>query len=210
MQDITSALSWRYATKIFDATKKVSDTDLATILESGRLAPSAFGVEPWHFFVVENPELRAKLRDASYGQPKVTDASHIIVIARRTDVRANMTNETITRAAKTMGIEESMLGDYRAMIEGGIAAKDDRDLDAWTRSQTYIPLGTMIAAASLLNIDNCPMEGFNPADVDSLLGLSEKHLTATTMLAVGYRGEDPAAARPKVRQAKEEVTTFIK
>ncbi len=200
----------RYAVQTFDATKRVSDEDLRTILEAGRLSPSAFGVEPWRFVVVENAEIRAKLREASYGQSKVTDASHLIVIARRTDAREKIVDELIERTAKTQGKDPSELAGLRQMVEGGISAKDDAQLDAWVRAQTYIPLGVMVETAALLGVDSGPMEGFDPAAVDAILGLADQHLTATTMLALGTRGDDHAASRPKVRRAFEEATAFVR
>lgn len=209
MQDVLQALHWRYAVKIFDPSKKITEEQLHAVLESGRLSPSALGVEPWKFIVVRNPEIRARLRTASYDQPKVTDASHLIVIARRTDARTNIANELIDRTAKMQGVDPSALDGLRQMVEGNITHKDDAQLDAWVRGQVYIPLGVMVTTAALLGIDSGPMEGFNPAEVDAILGLSEKHLTATTMLALGYRGDDAAAARPKVRRAFEEVVTFV-
>lgn len=210
MNDILSAMRWRYAVQAFDPSKTLDAETLNTILEAGRLAPSAFGVEPWRFLVIENPDLRAKLREASYGQPKVTDASHIVVIARRTDARTSLANELIARTAATQGKDPSELDGLRQMVEGSIAAKDDAQLDAWVRAQTYIPLGVMVEAAALLGVDSGPMEGFDPAAVDALLGLADQRLTATTMLALGTRGDDHAAARPKVRRPFEEVVTFVR
>lgn len=210
MQNILDAMNWRYATKVFDAAKKVSDADFQTILEAGRLSPSAFGVEPWHFIVVNDPAVRAKLREVGYDQSKITDASHLIVIARRTDARATLTNELIHRTAAQQHVDVSALDGLKAMVDGAIAFKPtDEALDAWVRAQCYIPLGVMIEAASLLGIDNGPMEGFDPDGVDAVLGLKEKNLHATTMLALGYRGEDPAAVRPKVRRPAEEVVTIV-
>lgn len=203
------ALAWRYATKVFDPTQSVSDDDLRTILEAGRLAPSSFGVEPWQFIVVENPEVRAKLRAASYDQPKVTDAAHIIVIARRTDARANITRELIERTARIQNVAPESLDGLRDMVDGSITRRSDAELDAWVTAQTYIALGVMITTASLMHIDNCPMEGFDNAAVDALLGLPAQHLASTTMLALGKRGDDPAAARPKVRRDFSDVVTFI-
>lgn len=109
MEDILKALGWRYAVKIFDPAKKVADEDFKTILESGRLAPSSLGIEPWKFIVVENVGLREKLRAASYGQPKVTDASHLIVIARRTDARESMVSELMERAMAIQHVGMSSL-----------------------------------------------------------------------------------------------------
>ncbi len=209
-QEILKALQWRYATKIFDPTKKISAEDLHTILESGRLAPSSIGTEPWKFLVVENSELRAKLRAGAYGQPKVTDAAALIVFTCRTDIREHIAQELIDRTAAQQHVEAESLEGLRAMVEGGIAAKQDADLHAWMRSQVYISLGIMTETASLLGIDNCAMEGFNPVAVDEILGLKAQNLASVCMLALGTRGEDPAAARPKVRRPFEEVVEFLK
>lgn len=210
-ETIINALSWRYAVQSFDTSKKVSESDLRTILESGRLSASSFGLEPWKFIVVENPALRTKLAAAGYGQAKITEASHLIVIARRTDARENIVAERIARTAKTQGVTESALDGFKQMLDGTILGRDDAALDTWNRSQTYIPLGSMMEAASLLKIDNAAMEGFDPKGVDEALGLTAKHLTATTMLALGYRSEkDEAAKRPKVRRNFDEVVEFVK
>lgn len=209
-QSITKALAWRFAVRTFDTTKTIAKEDLTTILESGRLAPSSFGIEPWKFIVVENKDVRAQLRTAGYNQPKITDAAVLIVIARRTDMRAHIMDELVARTAKTQDVTTESLSGFKKMLDGAVAGKDDAELDAWARAQTYIPLGTMIAAASLLNIDSGPMEGFDPVKVGEILGLDAKNLNATTMLALGYRGDDAGAARPKVRRDFESVVEFIK
>jgi nitroreductase len=209
-KQIISALSWRYAVQAFDPSKKVSTEQLRTILESARLAPGSFGLEAWKFIVVENPELRAKLRAAGYGQSKITDASHLVVIARRTDMRENIVNERISRTAKIQQQDAESLAGFKQMLEGTVANRDDQALDQWAKTQTYIALGMMMETASLLQVDNAAMEGFDPKAVDEILGLKGKHLASTTMLALGYRGNDPVADRPKVRREFDEVVEFIK
>lgn len=72
--------NWRYATKKFDATKKITDADIAFLKEAIRLSTSSYGLQPYRVFIVENPELRAKLVAASYGQAQVADASHLLVL----------------------------------------------------------------------------------------------------------------------------------
>jgi nitroreductase len=206
---ILAALNWRYATQIFDPEHHISDADLKTILESGRLAPSSFGLEAWKFIVVNNREVRSKLLAAAYNQSKVSEASHLVIIARRTDVRQNLLNELIERVAKIRQQELSTLDGFKQMIDGYIANFSDDGLDNWTKNQSYIPLGIMMETASLLNIDNAAIEGFVPSQVDDILGLKAKNLTATTMLALGYRGEDSAAKRLKVRREFSEVVEFI-
>jgi len=210
MNDIIKSMNWRYATKTFDPKKSVSKEDLMTILVSARFTPSSFGTEHWHFLVVEHPDTRIKLRTISYDQTKITDAAYVIVIAARTDVRESITNELITRAAKTQNVSEEDLAGWRGMVEGFMMGKTDGELLSWARSQTYLPLGTMLVTTALLGIDSCPMEGFDAAQVDELLGLKEKHLTVTTMLAIGYRGNDEAAKRAKVRRSFDDVVTFVK
>lgn len=204
------ALNWRFATRVFDPTKNIAEADLDTILESARLTASSFGIEAWKFIVVEDPKVRAALRAAGYDQPKITDASALVVLAARTDIRENISTELMERTAKIKGVTVEDLAGYKQMVDGAIGMRDDAALAAWASAQTYIALGTMMATASLLAIDNGPMEGFDPVKVDEILGLPAQHLHATTMLALGYRGEDPGASAPKVRRAKDEVITFVK
>lgn len=209
-EQIKKALSWRYAVKTFDPAKKVKDSDLNTVLESAHMAPSSFGIEAWKFLVVSNPEIRAKIRSVSYDQTKVTDASHLIVITHRTDVRENIARELVERTAKTQGKDISELKGLEEMVTGAISYKLGGAVDAWAQAQTYIPLGMMIETAALLGIDAGPMEGFSGAEIDEILGLKEKNLATVTMLALGYRGDDEFADLPKTRRVFNEVVEFVK
>lgn len=207
-ESIINALNWRYAVKEFDPSKMVSDADLKTILESGRLAPSSFGIEPSKFLVIKNEEARVELRKASYGQSKVTDASHLVVIARRTDAGA-LADELLDRVSKAHGTPLTELEGLRQMISGVLSAPAEA-YAAWSAKQTYIALGIMMETAALLHVDSCPMEGFDSKSVDEILGLSEKNLASVSLLALGYRGNDPAASQKKVRRGFDEVVEFIR
>lgn len=208
--EIMQALNFRYATQSFDTTKTLAAEDVHTILESARLAPSSYGVEPWKFIVVENNELRKKMREASYGQQKVTDSPLLVVVARRTDVRENISRERIERTAKVLNQDAEVFAGLKQMIDGSIASKSDAELDSWAKAQTYIALGMMIETASLLGIDAGPMEGFDALQIDALLGLKGKNLTATTLIAFGYRAEgDSSAKRGKVRRDFGDVVEII-
>ena len=79
---IQSALMWRYATKKFDDGQKLSEEEVDGLLEETRLSASSFGLQPWKFVVVRDPELRQRLREAAWKQSQVTDASHLIVLCR--------------------------------------------------------------------------------------------------------------------------------
>ncbi|MDB5254636.1 MAG: nitroreductase [Candidatus Nomurabacteria bacterium] len=200
-EEITKALNWRYAVKTFDTERKVSDTDLHAILESGRLAPSTIGLEPWKFIVVKNPEVRAKLRAVGYDQTKITDASHLVVIAYRTDGAA-LPAELIARMGAAQNKTAQELDGLMQMATGAAAHAD-------MKAQAYIPLGMMVETAALMGIDTGPMEGFDSAQVNEILGLGAKNLAAATMLAIGYRGDDAYATLPKTRRAYGEVVEVI-
>lgn len=207
-ETILQAMNWRYAGKIFNPNLKLTDEQLETILEAGRLSPSVFGVESWQFIVVNNPELRKKMKEVSYGQPKVTDASHIIVIASRTDGQKVM-DELVERTAKTQGKTIADLKGFSDMVHGALSGKSDDAIKGWYKAQTYIPLGIMIETAALLGIDSGPMEGFDAERIDEILGLKEKNLHASTMLALGFRGEDEYSKLPKTRKSFEEIVTIV-
>ena len=208
-EEIIKALKKRYAVKTFDKDKKVSDENLKTILESGRLTPSSIGLEPWKFIVVENKELREKLRAVSHDQTKVTDASHIIVITYRTDAK-QLVSELIERTAKSRNQNMEELAPLQKRYEGMMENMSEEAQKTWIKSQAYIPLGIMTETASLLDIDNCPMEGFDGAEVDKILNLAEKNLSVATILAIGYRGDDPYAKLAKVRRDYDDVVEIIK
>lgn len=209
-ESILNALTWRYAVKTFDSTKSVSDENIATILEAARLAPSSVGLEPWKFIVVTNPELRTKLRAAGYDQTKITDASYLVVIAHRTDADA-LPQELIDRAMTTTGATAEDLAGLKAMAEGSVQGHKGSDdiMQGWLAAQTYIPLGMMMQTAALLAVDACPMEGFDVGQVNEILGLKEKNLSVSTMIAFGYRGADEYANSPKVRRAYNDVIEVI-
>ena len=167
-------------------------------------------MEPWKFIVVENKDLREKIRAASYDQSKVTDASHLIVIAIRKD-HENMSKELIARAMKIQNKKEEDLTGLKQMADNFISSKDGANkIYEWFLSQSYIPLGVMMETAALLKIDTCPMEGFDQNKIDEILGLGAKNLTAATILVVGYRGNDPYALLPKIRREENEVIEIIK
>ncbi len=206
--EILAALKWRYAVKVFDQNKKVSQEDVQTILEAGRLAPSSSGTEPWKFILVENPEIRKQMRGEK-GQPKITDASHLIVIGRRTDA-LSLAPELIARTGKTQAKTAEELSGLKKSVDAGVSKKTtEGTIDGWLAAQTYIPLGIMVMTAALLGVDAGPMEGFDPMKINEILGLSAKNLSAVTMLALGYRGDDKYAALPKTRRPFDEVVEIV-
>ncbi len=210
MTNIIDALKWRYATKKFDIVKKISAEQLATLKEALRLAPSSFGIQPWHFVVVENTELRAKLRAAGYDQPQFTEASHLIVLATETKVDTVLIEKYLQSIATTKKIAVEHLAGFRGMLEGAIDAKGEAGAREWAARQVYIALGVLLTTAAMLEIDAAPMEGFDPQVVDDILGLPEQGLQSRVVVALGFRSEtDENAQAPKVRYSTEDVFTTL-
>lgn len=207
---IIDHLNWRYATKVFDTEKKVSATDLDTVLESMRLSASSFGLQPWKFVVVSNKELRKKLRGVAWDQPQVTDASELIVLTVRTDVNDALVDAYIADISKTRGVAIPGLKGYEDMMKNSINSKSPEAREAWASRQVYIPLGTALVTAASLGIDAGPMEGFDNAQVDAILGLDKLGLKSLAFLALGYRSQaDKTAQYKKVRFAKEDVVVTL-
>lgn len=206
-EEILKFLNWRYAVKIFDKNKKIKDEDLETILEAGRLSPSSLGLEPWKFFVINDTKTREAIYEYSK-QPKILDASHLIVLTYKTNID-EIIKERLERTAKIQNQKIEELNTYKEFLEGATKNKTPEELDSWLKAQTYIPLGIMTQTASLLEIDNCPMEGFQNEKIDEILNLKEKNLKSVTILALGYRGEDLNSTKPKIRRELGEVVEII-
>jgi nitroreductase len=205
--DLVAALNWRYATKQFDATRKISATDWAALEESLRLAPSSFGIQPWKFIVVETPALRAQLREHSWGQGQVTDASHLVVFTLKVAVDGEHLDRYFADTAKTRGTAVESLAGFRKVIDGFVAGKAAAgELASWSANQVYIAAGQFMTAAAVMGIDACPLEGITPAKYDDLLGLAGTGFATKFAVAAGYRSaEDKYATTPKVRFPAAEV-----
>lgn len=204
-------LNWRYATKQFDPSKKISAQDWAALEEALVLTPSSIGLQPWTFLVVDDPAIRAKLLLASYGQPQVVDASHLVVFATKTNYTEADVEAHVRQVAKVRGVPVESLEGLRAMaVRSVVKGMDDSARRAWATNQTYIALGNLVTSAALLGIDAAPMEGFERARYDDILGLEPRGLTASVIAALGYRkAGDKYAVAPKVRFPREEVVVHV-
>lgn len=204
-------LNWRYATKQFDPAKKITAQDWAALEEALVLTPSSIGLQPWAFLVIDDPDMRAKLLLASYGQPQVVDASHLVVFATKTNYSEMDVDAHIRQAAKVRGVGVEALDGLRTMAMRSIVqGMDETARRNWATNQTYIALGNLVTSAALLGIDAAPMEGFERHRYDDILGLKVRGLTASVIAAVGYRREsDKYAATPKVRFPREEIVQHV-
>lgn len=199
-ESILDALHWRYATKHFDSTKKVSEEDVQTLCEAMRLSPSSFGFQPWKFVVVTDPDLRKKLREAAYGQAQVTDASHLIVMCAKNTLTEEDIRKFVRYTETVRGLVPHSLEGAEQMMLGSLKRMTPGDIVHWNKRQLYLPLGSILTLAALKGIDACPMEGFDSAAVTSLLNLTNEGFTAVAFCALGYRSpEDKYADAKKSR-----------
>jgi nitroreductase len=210
MSTLLDNLNWRYATKKFDATKKISSEDLNTLKEAVRLSASSYGLQPYKVVIVENPEIREQLKAAAYGQTQITDASQLFIFANDLNAGAESVDAYIKNISETRGVPADALAGFADMMKGTIANLSQDAKNIWTAKQTYIALGTLLAAASELKIDATPMEGFNAAAFNEILGFDKLGLNASVIATVGYRhDEDDTQHYKKVRKSHEELFITI-
>ncbi|MFM9826526.1 NAD(P)H-dependent oxidoreductase [Flavobacterium sp.] len=198
--------NWRYATKKFDSSKKISPEDLNTLKEAIRLSSSSFGLQPYQVIIVENPELRAQLKPASWGQSQIIDASHLIVFACKTDVSNDYIDGYLQNIADTRGLALENVTPYGDYIKGFLANVPAEVIPVWTAKQTYLALANLLNAAAELKIDVTPMEGFVPEQYNEILGLTQLGLNASLVATIGYRSEEDATQHlKKVRKSNDEL-----
>ncbi|ASZ09985.1 NAD(P)H-dependent oxidoreductase [Chitinophaga pendula] len=208
--DILEKLEWRYATKKFDATKKLDKDKLNRILRATSLSASSYGLQPYKVLVIEDAEVREKLKAASYGQPQVTDASQLIVFVRYRDLSENHVDQYINNIATTRSIGVETLAGYAGLMKQVVSNLDETKAGIWTSKQAYLALGTLLTAAAAEGVDAAPMEGFDPAQYDEILGLKDRNLASVVIVALGYRSaEDEMQHAKKVRKSLDELVEVI-
>ncbi len=210
MKNIIEVLNWRYATKKFDAEKKISAKELGEILEVLRLSPSSYGLQPWKFIIVNNLDIREKIRIAAYGQSQITEASQIIVFTNKKNIDAQLVDDYMKFISKEKNVDINNLQGFKDMMNGIISSKTSEELKIWATYQLYLSAGNLLTSCAVMGIDSCPMEGFDKSKVDEILGLNELGLESKIIIALGYRSdEDKSAVSKKIRFPKEDVVLEI-
>lgn len=202
-------LNWRYATKNMNG-KAVSEEKLNVILEATNLAATSYGLQPFTVIVVENKDMKAQLQAAAYGQTQVGSSSHILVFTVPLKITAADIQTFIDNVATTRNVPANVLDHYKSMMLDTVVALPAEQQQIWATKQAYIALGTALAAAAEQKVDACPMEGFDVAAFDKILGLTEKGLKAIVMLPIGFRADSDATANfAKVRKSKDEMFLMV-
>jgi len=206
MNAVLEALKFRHACKKFDPERKIPQQDLETILECGRLSPSSFGMEPWKFVVVQNPELRERLREVCWNQAQITEASDVVVILVRPDdvmPDTDYVRAKFRRRKLDLDAENAYLERYKSHLKDEI--EPVMSYYAWCSKQSYIALANMMTAAAVAGIDTCPIEGFNKKDVERVLDLDTQQYQVAVVFALGYRAGEQT---PQLRAQSDEVIEY--
>lgn len=200
-QELLKALEWRYATKRFDAAKKIPADVWQTLERALILTPTSYGLQPYRFIILTDLEMRSELLAHSWSQPQVVECSHYVVFTARTKMTETDVDKWIERLAEIRKVPAATLATYRGMMVGdvvhGSRAKVSHE---WAVRQAYIALGNLMTCAAMLGVDACPMEGIVPAEYDRVLGLLDSGYATAVACALGYRADsDKNATLPKAR-----------
>lgn len=199
-------LNWRYATKRYDAIKKVPKETIDLLKEALRLTPTSYGLQPIKFLIIESPEVRTKLLEHSFNQQSIIDASHLIVIASVKNIQMDEIDKYMENTAVTRGFPVEQLNSYSDFLKRIMLSFSIDQKATWAQKQAYITLGVLVDACAQLRIDATPIEGFNVLGYDNVLGLEEKGLTSTLVVPIGYRHPDDVAQHwKKVRKSETEL-----
>jgi nitroreductase len=204
-------LEWRYATKSFDPTKKISDSDWAALERALILTPTSYGLQPIRFLVITDQAVRARLVPVSWNQRQPADCSHYVVFAARAKNTEADVDHYLSRVAEVRGGTVEALGGFKKLLMSDIVDGPRGKIALeWATRQAYIALGNFMTAAAVVGVDTCPMEGFVPEKYDEILGLPAQGYHAVVACAAGYRdASDKYASMPKVRLAQDELVVRI-
>lgn len=207
VSDLLSSLHWRYAVKQFDPARKIPDDHWSVLKEALVLSPSSYGLQPWKFVVVTDPQVRQQLFPLSMKQRQVLDCSHLVVFAARTTITALDISHWLERLKDIRNIPDDIVEKYSRVMNDDLVTGQRHAIAAeWAKRQVYLALGMFLASAATIGIDTCPMEGFDPAGYDEILGLPARGYTATVIATAGYRSaNDHTSTEHKVRYPQDEV-----
>jgi nitroreductase len=203
---LIDALHWRYAVKRMNG-KKLPENKLNSILDATRLSASSMGLQPYTILVVENEELKKKIHPVAFNQPQILEASHLLIFTAWENVTEKEVQDYLDNIVQTRGVTYESLEQFKGAMLNFVNSRTQEEKYQWSARQAYIALGTALTAAAVEEVDATPMEGFDAAAVDEILGLKEKGLRSVSILALGYRDaeNDYMVNAPKVRRNKEEL-----
>lgn len=210
MSQLIEDLKWRYATKKFNPHKIISQQEFEILKDVLTLVPTSNGLQPFKFLIIEDKEIREKLKAKSWNQPQITDASHLIVMCSYIDINDEHIDSYINLNSSEREIETERLQGFSSHLKRTVSAQSVEEKASSNEKQVYIALGHLLHAAAQMRIDSSPMEGFEPDGYDEILGLTAQNLKATVACALGYRADDDAYQhQKKVRKSHEDLFKVV-
>lgn len=207
---IIEKLQWRYATKKFNPEKKLSEAKLTTLKEAFNLTALSYGLQTIKLVIVENKSTRESLLGLSYGQRQVVDSSHLLILCIQTNIDKADVSQHFDSIKHIRNTPNSVLEPFKNQLTSTIENMPPDKKVGWATKQAYIALGNLMTVCAVEGVDACPMEGFNPSELDKVLDLDKYSLNSVLMLPVGYRAEDDMFADfKKVRKQLSETIIEI-
>ncbi|RYM33971.1 NAD(P)H-dependent oxidoreductase [Brumimicrobium glaciale] len=209
--DVIEALKWRYAVKKFDSSKKLSEQKINRIKKALQLTPTSMGLQLMKFVMVESDEVKKKITPIAYNQPQIEDASHLMIMCRKTDVKPEDIDSFIETAAQTNELEvtHKAMQDYDKSLRVSLSIPEEQQ-KIWMDNQVYIALGNLMTVCAIEGVDACPMEGFNRKKLNEDLGFTAQNLDAVVIFALGYRSEEDYRLQfKKVRRPMDDLFETI-
>lgn len=200
-------LQWRYATKKFDPSRKLSEEKLDTLKESFNLTATSYGLQPIKLLIVEDAEIKKDLVPLTMHQKQVEDASHLLIFCVVKDIDAEYITAYFERVQNTRGTSKTILAPFRDILIQDFEQKGSAEVFAWAKNQAYLAMGNLLTVCALEKIDSCPIEGFEPEGYDTYLKLKEKGLQSVLVMPVGYRADDDFFANMK--KVRKEITDSV-
>ncbi len=203
-------LKWRYATKKMNG-QTVPKEKLDYILEAARFAPSSSGLQPYRIFVISDRKKLEQIRGLAFNQSQITDCSHLLIWAAWDSYSADRVEDVLLSTSRERGLPDAKATDYKKQLLDLYEPLGKEWQENRCAKQAYISFGMAIAAAAEQKVDATPMEGFDNAKMDELLGLEKLRLKSVVMLPIGYREEtnDWLLSLKKWRTPKTEFVSVI-
>lgn len=206
--EIIKKLEWRYAVKKFDEKVELTDAKIDAIKEAFNLTATSYGLQPIKMVVVKNKALQQQLAASSYNQQQVAQASHVLVLCRETEISSDYIANYFKRVQQVRGTSSEILDPFKEQLTASFGKKNKQEVAQWAINQAYLVLGNLLTVCAAAEVDACPMEGFVPAEYDTLLGLDKLKLASVLVMPIGVRADDDVFSTfKKVR--KETVESVI-
>lgn len=204
------SLKWRYAVKKFNNQELLNKGQINILKEAFNLTATSYGLQPLKLLVISNKEIQKELVAHSWNQPQVLQASHLLVICIPKTYSKDEVEAYFNLVQKIRNTPIEIIKPFKEFLTAEIDKKSQEELLSWNKNQAYLALGNLLTVCALEKIDACPMEGFIPEKYDEVLGLSEKNLTSTLVLPVGFRADDDYMKDlKKVRKNTDDVVLEI-